>query len=134
MVALTLEMKEAFTKMKVISIATASVKGIPNVVPIAFVRVKSDDTIWIADNFMQKTLANVKENPHIALYLWGPEIKGCFQLKGTVTVKTSGHEYEEMKKMVHEKAPTLPAKSLLVVKVTEAYDCAPGAGAGKKIL
>jgi len=134
MAALTHDMKEAFSKMKNFAIATASRKGIPNVVPIAFVRVKSDDTLWIADNFMLKTIANLRENPNIALFLWGPEIKGCTQVKGTIEIKTSGPEFDEMKKWVHDKTPTLPAKSLVIVKVTEVYDCTPGAGAGKKIL
>jgi predicted pyridoxine 5'-phosphate oxidase superfamily flavin-nucleotide-binding protein len=134
MAALTNEMKDAFSKMKTFAIATASVKGIPNVVPIAFVKVKSDDTLWIADNFMNKTLRNLRENPNISLFLWGPEIKGCTQIKGTVEIKTSGADFDEMRKWVHDKTPTLPAKSLVVVKVTEVYLCTPGAGAGKKIL
>jgi predicted pyridoxine 5'-phosphate oxidase superfamily flavin-nucleotide-binding protein len=134
MVTLSGDMKDAFTKMKTFAVATASKKGIPNVVPIAFVKVKDEGTLWIADNFMHKTLANLKENPNIALYLWGPEIKGCTQVKGTVEIKASGKEFEEMRKWVHDKTPTLPAKSLIIVKVIEAYDCTPGAGAGKKIL
>ena len=65
MVQLTGEMKELFAKVKLFPVATSSKKGIPNVTPIAFVLLIRDDTIWIADNFMQKTLANVKENPYI---------------------------------------------------------------------
>ncbi|MEN6611310.1 MAG: pyridoxamine 5'-phosphate oxidase family protein [Methanoregulaceae archaeon] len=133
MAELSGEMKEAFTKMKTFSIATASREGIPNVVPIAFVQVKNADTIWIADNFMKKTLANLKENPNISFFLWGPEIHGCTQVKGTVSLVTSDTEFEEMKKWVHAKTPTLPAKTLLIVKVTEIYSCTPGPGAGEKM-
>jgi predicted pyridoxine 5'-phosphate oxidase superfamily flavin-nucleotide-binding protein len=39
-----------------------------------------------------------------------------------------------MKKMVQEKKPGLPAKSLLLVKITEVYEYMPGLSAGKKIL
>ena len=39
-----------------------------------------------------------------------------------------------MKKMVHEKKPGLPAKSLLIMKITEVFDCMYGPAAGKKIL
>ena len=53
--------------------------------------------------FMQKTLANVKENPHAAIYLYDSESKKCLQVKGKIEVKTSGEEYEKMKKRVHEK-------------------------------
>jgi predicted pyridoxine 5'-phosphate oxidase superfamily flavin-nucleotide-binding protein len=134
MVALTGEMKELFAKVKLFPVATASKKGIPNVTPIAFVQLIRDDTIWIADNFMQKTLANVRENPHIAIYLYDSESEKCLQVKGTVDVRVSGEDYEKMKKMVQEKKPGLPAKSLLIVKIAEVWECMPGPSAGKKIL
>jgi uncharacterized protein len=134
MVALNAEIKETFGKVKLFPIATASKNGIPNVAPIAFVILLDDQTIWMADNFMKKTLANVRENPHAAFYIYDSDSKKCFQIKGTVEVKTSGPEYDKMKKMVHEKKPDLPAKSLLVMKITEAFSCAPGPSAGNKVL
>jgi predicted pyridoxine 5'-phosphate oxidase superfamily flavin-nucleotide-binding protein len=134
MVALTAEMKDLFSKVKLFPVATASKKGVPNVAPIAFVLLVKDDTIWLADNFMQKTLANVKENPRAAIYLYDSESKKCFQVKGTIDVKTSGEEYEKMRKMVLDKKPGLPAKSLLVMKITEVFECMPGPSAGKKLL
>ncbi|HOT03156.1 MAG TPA: pyridoxamine 5'-phosphate oxidase family protein [Methanolinea sp.] len=134
MVNLTPEMKETFSKIKLFPVATASKKGVPNVAPIAFVMLVADDTIWLADNFMKKTLANVKENPQMAIYIWDPDGKKCFQIKGAVEVKTSGPDFEKMRKMVHEKKPDLPAKSLMVMKVTEAFECNPGPNAGKKLI
>ena len=92
MVALTEEMKAAFRTMKVFPVATASKDGWPNVVPIGFVELVDVETIWIADNFMKKTLANVRENPKVSIYIWGAETKGCFQVKGNVEVRTSGPE------------------------------------------
>jgi predicted pyridoxine 5'-phosphate oxidase superfamily flavin-nucleotide-binding protein len=70
----------------------------------------------------------------MAIYLYDPDSKKCFQVKGSVTVHTSGADFEKMKKMVHDKKPELPAKSLLIMKVTEVFQCAPGPNAGKKIL
>lgn len=134
MVALTAEMKELFSKVKLFPVATASKKGMPNVAPIAFVVLVKDDTIWLADNFMQKTLLNVRENPHSAIYLYDSDSKKCFQVKGSIDVKTSGEDYEKMRKMVLEKKPDLPAKSLLVMKITEVFECMPGPNAGKKVL
>jgi len=134
MVNLTMEMKEVFSQQKVFAVATASKKGIPNVAPVAMVQLIADDTIWIGDNYMVKTLANVKENPHLALYAWDPEKRRCFQIKGTVTVKTSGAEYEKIKARIKEKGPHYPAKGILIVSITEVYECTPGSAAGKKIL
>jgi predicted pyridoxine 5'-phosphate oxidase superfamily flavin-nucleotide-binding protein len=134
MVKLTPEMKEAFGKMKVFPMATATRDGTPNVVPIAIVELVNDDTIWITDNFMNKTISNLRVNPKIALYVWGPEIKGCYQIKGVVSIKTSGAEYEEMKAKINKKRPELPARSLITVKITEVYECQPGPKAGAKVL
>jgi predicted pyridoxine 5'-phosphate oxidase superfamily flavin-nucleotide-binding protein len=129
---LNAEMKETFSKVKLFPVATASKAGVPNVAPIAFVQLKSDDTIWLADNFMHKTLANLKENPKCAIYIYDAESKKCFQIRGQVEIKTSGPDYESMKQMCHAKKPDLPAKSLIVMKVTEVFDCMPGPNAGKK--
>ncbi len=134
MVGLTAEMKEAFGKMKIFPVATATKDGTPNVVPIGVVELVSDDTIWITDNFMNKSLSNLKANPKVALYIWGPEIKGCFQIKGDATVKTSGRELDEMKANLNKKNPALPARSLIIVKITEVFNCQPGPDAGKKLL
>jgi predicted pyridoxine 5'-phosphate oxidase superfamily flavin-nucleotide-binding protein len=134
MVKLSAEMKEAFTKMKVFPVATATADGTPNVVPIGIVELVSDDTIWLTDNFMNKTISNLRTNPKVALYVWGPEIKGCFQIKGVASIKSSGKEYEEMKAKINQKNPALPARSLVIVKITEVFECKPGPTAGSKLL
>ena len=134
MVKLTAEMKEAFAKMKVFPVATASGDGTPNVIPIGIVELVSDDTIWLTDNFMNKTLSNLRVNPKIAIFVWGPEIKGCFQIKGVAALKSSGKEYDEMKAKINQKNPALPARSLVIVKITEVFECKPGPTAGSKIL
>jgi predicted pyridoxine 5'-phosphate oxidase superfamily flavin-nucleotide-binding protein len=134
MVKLTAEMKEAFGKMKVFPVATATKDGTPNVIPLGIAWLMSDDTVWFVDNFMNKTLSNLRVNPKIAFYLWGPEIKGCYQVKGVADIKASGKEYDEMKAKINEKNPALPARSLVIVKITEIFECKPGPTAGVKIL
>jgi len=134
MAKLTAEMKEAFSKMKVFPVATASKDGTPNVIPLGVVELVNDDTIWITDNFMNKSMSNLRVNPKIAIYIWGPEIKGCFQIKGVTSIKTSGKEYDEMKEKLNKKNPALPARSLVIVKITEVFECKPGPTAGSKLL
>jgi hypothetical protein len=134
MVKLNADMKEAFAKMKIFPVATASKDGIPNVIPLGMVELHNDETIWITDNFMNKTISNLRTNPKIAIYIWGPEIKGCFQIKGVTSIKNSGPEYDEMKAGVNRKRPELPARSLIIVKITEVFECKPGPTAGSKIL
>lgn len=134
MVALTEEIKRALSTVKVFPVATASKDGVPNVVPIGFLELADDETVWISDNFMKKTLDNVLENPKVSFYVWGPETNGCFQIKGTVEVKTSGPEFDKMQETVRAKMAQAPAKGLLVMTIQEVFQCAPGPDAGEQIL
>ncbi len=134
MVKLNENMKSAFSKVKVFPVATASKNGIPNVVPMGFCELVDDETIWISDNFMVKSLANLKENPNVAIYVWGPDTGGCFQIKGKADIISSGEKFEKMRSNVHAKKPGLPAKTLIEVKIIEVFQCAPGPEAGKKLL
>lgn len=133
-VKLSEEMKTAFSKVKIFPVATASKEGIPNVVPIGFCQLVDDETIWIADNFMAKSLTNLEQNPNVAIYVWGPETGGCFQIKGETEIISSGEKFEKMKSIVHTAKPGLPAKNLIEVRISEIFQCAPGPGAGKKLL
>ncbi|AKB50409.1 Pyridoxamine 5'-phosphate oxidase [Methanosarcina barkeri str. Wiesmoor] len=137
MVKLTDEMKEDFAKMKIFPFATASKGGEPNVIPIGMCDLQEDgETIWIADNYFNKTRNNLDENPRGAIYVWGPEIKGCYQIKGDIEIKTEGEDYEKMYKMVKSKGDRFPGKALAVLKITDVYECKPGAGTepGQKLL
>jgi predicted pyridoxine 5'-phosphate oxidase superfamily flavin-nucleotide-binding protein len=134
MVKLTDNIKEAFSTVKAFPIATASKSGEPNVTPHGFVMLVDDDTIWIGDVFMNNTLKNVKENPMASIYLHGPETKGCYQIKGNITVKSSGPEYDKLNEIVKAKMPNAHAKNLLIMKISGVYQCTPGPKAGEKIL
>ena len=133
MVLINDEMRAVFEKIKVFSVGTAAEDGTPNVAPIATVQFQGDDEVWLGDNYMKKTLANVRENPRMAIYAWDPDTKRCYQLKGRVEVRTEGAEYEEMKAKMKAKNEAYPAKSLLILRVEEVYSCTPGAGAGDRI-
>ena len=134
MVALSNEVKDIFTRTKVMPMATASKSGIPNVAPMASIQLVGDDTVWIMDNYMVKTLENLKENPVVALYFYDQESERCFQIKGSTEVKTSGPEYEKFRNQMKAKSDKYPAKSLIVIKITDVFECTPGKEAGKKVL
>ena len=82
MVKLTADMKEAFSKMKVFSFATAAKNGTPNVIPLGIAELVDDETVWFVDNFMNKTLSNIRTNPKVAFYLWGPEDQRMLPVQG----------------------------------------------------
>lgn len=131
MASLNDEMKAVFAKNRIFSFATAALDGTPNVAPMAMVELIADDTVWIGDNYMSKTLANVTENPRGALFFWSPDDKRCFQIKGSVAVKTAGPEYECMRAKIRAKGAHYPAKGLLILTITEVFQCSPGDGAGQ---
>ncbi len=134
MAALTPEMIEAFKAAKNFPLATASKDGEPNVIPVGSVFLMDPETIWIGNQFMKATVKNLQENPRASLYVWGPEVKGCLKIKANVNVVTSGEDYERMKGMVKARRADLECKALLVLKVTEVYNCKSGPDAGKRLV
>jgi|LQYC01.1.fsa_nt_gi predicted pyridoxine 5'-phosphate oxidase superfamily flavin-nucleotide-binding protein len=127
--------KEIFEKQETIVLATATKDGLPNVVPVSAKKIIDDETILISDQFFNKTLKNLQANPQVAITIWD-KLEG-YQLKGTVTVETSGARFEETAKWIEEmgKAHNLPIKSkgAIIVKLTEIYNVSPGPQAGTKV-
>ena len=115
------------------SLATASKSGVPNVVPIGFLWIANDDEIWVVDNFLNKTLANIKENPVAAVYARAAEGPQCVQVKGKCVYETSGKDYEAAKAMAKSKSDKYPAKGLLKIKVSCEFETTPGPNAGNKL-
>lgn len=130
---LTPDIQLALQRAELFPLATASRSGTPNVVPVKYVRAAGPDRLWITDNYLGKTLANLRENPEAALYVWSTEPKLCVQIKGTVTIHIEGDDYESMKAQVRAGKPELPAKSLVVLRIREIFQCLPGAEPGKRL-
>ncbi len=63
---MTKEMMDALEK-DLVFLATATPDGVPNVVPIGFARPIDEETILIADNYMNKTRKNLEINHWISL-------------------------------------------------------------------
>ncbi len=134
MVQLTDDLIEAFNALRIIPLATADKDGVPNVAPVGAKALADPETILVMDNFMQKTVANIRENPKAAIYVWGEGVKGCFQIHGDVTYVDEGGQFETFRKDTLARKPNVPAKGMLVIKITDVYTCNPGAGAGNKIV
>ena len=124
---------KALRASELVPLATASSRGIPNVIPIKFVIVESQEVLWLVDNFLNKTLDNIQCNPHAAIYVYSSEDNLCVQIKGTIEIQTSGPDFERMRDIVHATRPDLPAKSLVVMRITDQFQCMPGPDAGIRI-
>lgn len=64
----------------------------PNVVPVSMKQVIDDETVMVSDQYLNKTLANLRANPRAALSVWYEETG--FQVKGSVTYENEGPRYE----------------------------------------
>lgn len=130
---ITQAMIEDMKKQGVFSLATCSKDGVPNVVPIGMLFVGDDGKVWVIDNFLKKTLANLRENPVASFYIWNPEAKESYQVKGSVTIEDSGADYEKAVAFAHAKKETLPAKNLVKIDVSDVYYVTPGPHAGDPV-
>lgn len=135
MAKLTQDMKDVMEQTRGYAIATCTKDGIPNVVPIHFVKVLSDDEIMMADVFMKKTSENIEQNPVMAVSVWDWDAKPRkgYQLKGTPRIETSGKIYDMAVEMVKAEKPDLTPKSAVVVKITDIFVTSPGPDAGKNV-
>ena len=131
MALITDEMKDVASKVRMFAISTSSLDGEPNVVPITFAKIISDDEWLLMDNFMEKTEANLKANPRVAISCWDVnwqtmEARG-YQFKGDARFETSGKIFEEGCQWVKALLPKVQSKAAIIVKVTSIYNLEPHA-------
>lgn len=135
MAQMTEKMVEMFEKVPAAILGTASSDGVPNAVPIGAKKIIDNETILISDQFFNKTLANMKANPKVSLTYW--EGHDGYQIKGTVTIETTGSRFEETAKWIEEMGNKvgvpLKSKGAVILSVEEIYNIAPGPDAGKRL-
>jgi len=136
MAQMTERMMELFDKVPTAVLSTSTDDGNPNAVPVGAKKIIDSETILISDQFFNKTLANMKTNPRVAVTFW--EGHEGYQLKGTVTIETTGQRYEETARWIEEKSTKagfpLKSKGAVIMKIEEIYGVAPGPGAGKQLV
>ncbi len=135
MAKVTLEMKDVIEKTRGWAFATSTKDGMPNVVPIHFVKLISDDEIMFVNVFMKKTLENIKENPNVALSVWDWDStpRRGYQFKGEARIETSGKLFEKGVQIVKAEKPELEVKGVVIIKVKSIYITSPGPDAGKEV-
>jgi len=135
MAKMTERMKELFEKVSAVALGTSTSNGIPNVVPVGSKKIIDDETVLISDQFLNKTLANMKSNPQVSVTYW--EAHEGYQLKGSITIETTGKRYEETSRWIEDMGTKagfpLKSKGVVILKIEEIYGVAPGPGAGKQL-
>ena len=135
MASLNERMKEIFAKQGIFVLGTADLNGTPNAVPVGALKILDDETILISDQYFQKTLKNLKENPKVALSFW--ELGEGYQIKGEAKIHTEGKVFEEtaewIRKRSEEIGRPLKSKGAIVIKITAIYSVSPGSRAGQRM-
>jgi len=135
MAQMTERIQILFTKVPTVVLCTATADGTPNAVPVGAKKIIDAETILISDQFLNKTLANMQSNPKVAITFW--EGHEGYQLKGTVTIETSGPRFEQTARWIDDLSAKLgfplKSKGAVIMKIEEIYAIAPGPGAGKKL-
>jgi uncharacterized protein len=129
---LTHEIEESLERAETIYLATSSPEGIPNVAPMGAFWLMDKDTLIISDQYMNKTLENLRRNPHAAISYWGA--KGGFQIKGSVSIHTGDEVFKRNIEWMKVHLPRLTPKGAILMKITDVYSIKPGPDAGKKLL
>ena len=109
-------------------LASADKNGTPNAVPIFFTKILDNGKLLLVDNFMNKTLENIQQNPGVSVSVW--QDKEGYQFKGPAVIETAGANFKQGKELAKDRNP----KGVVVVEVTSVYTTAPGPDAGKKLL
>ena len=118
MAKLTDAVKKAILEQEILPVATSNKDKIPNVVYIKYLKVVDDQTVLIADNYLNKTRDNILDNGKIAFAVRDDE-KGSYQIKGTAERITQGDMFEEVQQWVPDELPRLAA---IVMHVESVYN------------
>lgn len=135
MAKMTERMQRLLNKVHVAVLATSTMDGIPNAVPVGAKKIIDEETVLISDQYFNKTLANMKSNSKVSLMYW----KGGegYQLKGSVTIETTGKLFDETSKWIEEKGRDhgrrLKSKGAVILKIEEIYGISSGPKAGRRL-
>lgn len=116
------KVKEALTHADAKALGTTGSHGV-NVVPVSMIKI-NDDSIWLFDFFMDKTVENIITNHTVALTAW-TGMTGV-QIKADASYITEGEEFNAAVEWVRTQNPDRVTRGLLILKPTAIYDISPG--------
>ena len=117
------------------AVATVGEAGMPNVICSSMKQAYDDETVLISDQYMRKTLANVRAGSKMAVSVWD-ETHG-YQVKGSVEYENEGERYESIAAQVHEILSSMGydfySKGICWLHVEEVCSLTPGDEAGIRL-
>lgn len=132
---MTERMMKLLDEVETAVFSTATLDGAPNAAPVGAKKIIDSETVLISDQFFNKTLANMKANPRASLTYW--QGREGYQLKGSVTLETSGKRFEETSKWIEQKGEKmgfpLKCKGVVLLHIEKIYAVSPGPKAGRQL-
>ena len=125
------EVQEIFVNETYHQFATSSKNGKPNICNIGGKFIRDDGKIVLIDNFMKKTISNLKDNSEVAILI--RKEKESYQIKGNAIYLTEGKEYDEAYKWMKAKGDKYPAKGAIIITIHSVYNSMTGENAGEKL-
>jgi len=113
--------KEWENKTGPVVFTTVNKEGIPNSIYATCVSLYNEDTIVVADNYFDKTKANLMESNEASILFYTNDDK-AYQVKGKVEYIKSGNIYDDMKKWNPEKHPGNAAAALNIREIYSGSD------------
>ncbi len=104
-------------KQDAVVLTTVSATGVPNSIYATQVALFGDNKVLIANNKFNKTLKNIEVCKEATLLFITKETKS-YQLKGSVSYKTEGDEFNDMKKW---NRVDLPGYGVAVIEIQEIF-------------
>ncbi|MCE1253322.1 MAG: pyridoxamine 5'-phosphate oxidase family protein [Anaerolineae bacterium] len=98
-------------------LTTVAQDGTPNSIFVTCVSKYDNQTLIIADNYFNKTRANIHSGTRVSVLFITPE-KKSYQIKGSMSYYTEGKYYNNMKEWNPKKHP---GNAALVINIEEVY-------------
>lgn len=135
MTAMPQEVQDLFMQVSDVVFATADANGQPNASIVGMKWIVDDETIYLSDQFFNKTLANVKANDKVSVVFWHERV--AFQIYGTARYVNDGPTFEEQKAradaLFQQKDLPISAKGGVYVHVSAVFTSVAGPTAGDRI-
>ena len=117
MAAMSAEAQGLIAEIKPGLIATSSRDGRPNVSAKGTLRVLDDERLLFADVNSPRTVANLRENPQVAIMVLDPKTRRGCRIWGRAEVLESGETFERINSELA--ARDVQAKHVVIVAVED---------------
>ena len=136
MAAMPQAVQEAINKSKAVVFTTVNAEGQPNSCVVGIKKVIDDNTVYLSDQFFNKTYANLQESQKVAIAFWGEGY--AYQLHGAARYVNEGAEFTELQAWATGlfEAMGLPFKPKggAFVDVSAVYQMSAGPEAGVRLV